>query len=720
MTKVAGSTESESRAPALARLGKQLARPLAVLRGVRRASLRHDVGAGLTVAVVAIPQSIAYAAIAGLPAEVGLYAAAVASVAGALWGSSRHLSTGPTNAISLLVLSVVSPLAVVGSAAFVAAAGALAVLVGVVCLGFAVLRLGMLVNFASRAVLLGFTAGAGVLIAAGQLKYLLQLDIPRTPYLYRTLVAVAERLSEANPASLAVGLGTLAAVITLQRLSSRVPAALLGLVIASAFAATVGAARLGLTVVGEIPRTLPGLTPFDLAWLLDNQVLAALASGAVAVAALSVVEAISIAREVARQSGDRVDVNQELVGQGMANLAAGVLGGYPVSGSFTRTAVNYQAGARTHLAGVLCGGFVLLGVLLFGPLAAYLPHASLAGLILLIAARMVDWRGIRRVLRTSPSEAVVMAATFAATLVLSLEFAILFGIILSLALYIYQSSMPTVHPVVPDETFRHFVERPRQPQCPQLAVVNIRGALYFGAVAHVEDELLANLERNPGQHFLLLRLHGVSHCDLSGIDALEGIVRLYRDSGGDVFIVQAREPVRELMRASGFEALLGEDHFLEQENAVDLLFERVLDPAVCCYECEHRVFAECQPLHKHHYDARLPAFGGSVSHPDRHLTVREVEDAMGAAGEQPLVVDVREPEEYRAGHLPGAILLPLRSLIERAPELPRDRRILLVCRSGRRSTRALHWLIEMGFERTFNLKGGILGWKAAGRGVEIE
>lgn len=720
MTKVAGSTESESRAPALARLGKQLARPLAVLRGARRASLRHDVGAGLTVAVVAIPQSIAYAAIAGLPAEVGLYAAAVASVAGALWGSSRHLSTGPTNAISLLVLSVVSPLAVVGSAAFVAAAGALAVLVGVVCLGFAVLRLGMLVNFASRAVLLGFTAGAGVLIAAGQLKYLLQLDIPRTPYLYRTLVAVAERLSEANPASLAVGLGTLAAVITLQRLSSRVPAALLGLVIASAFAATVGAARLGLTVVGEIPRTLPGLTPFDLAWLLDNQVLAALASGAVAVAALSVVEAISIAREVARQSGDRVDVNQELVGQGMANLAAGVLGGYPVSGSFTRTAVNYQAGARTHLAGVLCGGFVLLGVLLFGPLAAYLPHASLAGLILLIAARMVDWRGIRRVLRTSPSEAVVMAATFAATLVLSLEFAILFGIILSLALYIYQSSMPTVHPVVPDETFRHFVERPRQPQCPQLAVVNIRGALYFGAVAHVEDELLANLERNPGQHFLLLRLHGVSHCDLSGIDALEGIVRLYRDSGGDVFIVQAREPVRELMRASGFEALLGEDHFLEQENAVDLLFERVLDPAVCCYECEHRVFAECQPLHKHHYDARLPAFGGSVSHPDRHLTVREVEDAMGAAGEQPLVVDVREPEEYRAGHLPGAILLPLRSLIERAPELPRDRRILLVCRSGRRSTRALHWLIEMGFERTFNLKGGILGWKAAGRGVEIE
>ncbi len=711
---------TDNRAFYLARVARQLLRPVEVVRGVGRRHLRADLIAGLTVAVVAIPQSIAYAAIAGLPPEVGLYAAAVASVAGALWGSSRYLSTGPTNAVSLLVLSVVSPLAAVGSAAFVAAAGALAVLVGVVCLGFAALRLGMLVNFASRAVLLGFTAGAGVLIAAGQLKYLLQLDIPRSPYLYRTLAAVVEHLEEFSPASVAVGMGTLAAVVILQRLSPRLPAALLGLLIGSAGAAALAWAGVELTVVGAVPRALPQFTTFDLAWLSDSQVLAALASGAVAVTALSVVEAISIAREVARQSGERVDVNQELVGQGMANLAAGVLGGYPVSGSFTRTAVNYQAGARTHLSGVACGGFVMLGVLLFGPLAAHLPHAALAGLILLIAARLVDWRGIRRVVRTSPSETAVMGATFAATLVLSLEFAILFGIILSLALYIYQSSMPTVHPVVPDETFRHFVERPGQPQCPQLAVINIRGALYFGAVAHVEDELLANLERNPGQHYLLLRLHGVSHCDLSGIDALEGIVRLYRDNGGDVYIVQARESVRELMRATGFEALLGSDHFLPQEGAIEFLFENVLDPAVCCYECEHRVFAECQPLHKHPYDARLPTFAGAITHPDRHLSVREVEDALSATDEPTLVVDVREPEEYRAGHLPGATLMPLREFMDHVSQLPRDRRILLVCRSGRRSARALHWLLELGFERAYNLKGGTLSWRAAGRPIVVE
>ncbi|MEP0775253.1 MAG: STAS domain-containing protein [Acidobacteriota bacterium] len=705
---------------AAARVGTFFLRPAAVLRGVRRTNLRPDVLAGLTVAIVAIPQSIAYAAIAGLPPATGLYAAAVASVAGALWGSSRHLSTGPTNAISLLVLSVLSPLAAVGSAQFVAAAGALAILVGIVCLASAVLRLGMLINFASRAVLLGFTAGAGVLIAIGQLRSLLGIDIPRSPYLYRTLVGVAERWQEINPASVGVGLGTLAVVITLQRLAPRTPTALLGLLTAGVVVAVVGAEPLRLTVVGEIRRALPTLTPLEWTWLFDNHVLATIASGAVAVAALGVVEAVSISREIARQSGDRVDVNQELVGQGMANLAAGMLGGYPVSGSFTRSAVNYQAGARTHLAGVLAGSFVLAGILLFGPLAAYLPHAALAGLILLIAWNMVDWHSIRRVIRASRAETLIKATTFAATLVLSLDVAILLGIILSLALYIYQSSMPTVHPVVPDETFRHFVEGEGQPQCPQLAVVNIRGALYFGAAAYVEDELLANLERNPGQHYLLLRLHGVSHCDLSGLDALEGIVRLYRENGGDVFIVQARQPVRELMRPVGFEALLGEDQFLEQDYAVDYLFERVLDPAVCCYECEHRVFAECQPLHKHPYDARLPSLGASVSHPDRHLTVYEVRDLLASPERRPLVVDVREPEEYSTGRLPGAMLLPLRSLPERMPELPRDRRILLVCRSGRRSARALHWLLEEGFSDVYNLKGGTLAWKAAGRPVEVE
>lgn len=282
-----------------------------------------------------------------------------------------------------------------------------------------------------RAVLLAFTAGAGVLIAIGQLRSLLGIDdIPRSPYLYRTLVGVAVRWQEINPVTVAVGLGTLAVVITLQRFHPQAPAALLGLFAAGVVVAFVGAESLGLSVVGQVSRALPTLITLAWAWLFDNQVFAVITSGAVAVAALGVVEAVSISREKARQSGDRIDVNQELVGQGMANLAAGMVGGYPVSGSFTRSAVNYQAGARTQLAGVLIGTLVLAGILLFGPLAAYLPHAALAGLILLIAWNMIDWHSIRRVIRASRAETLIMATTFATTLVLSLDVAILLGIIL--------------------------------------------------------------------------------------------------------------------------------------------------------------------------------------------------------------------------------------------------------------------------------------------------
>ncbi len=316
---------------------------------------------------------------------------------------------------------------------------------------------------------------------------------------------------------------------------------------------------------------------------------------------------------------------------------------------------------------------MLTGVLVFGPAAAFLPKTALAGMIMVIAYRMVDWHGVRRVVRTSRSETGIMVATFCATLVFPLEFAVLAGVILSLAIYIYKSSLPTVHTVVPDPTFRHFVEGEDAPCCPQLGVINIRGALFFGAASHVEDELLANFERNPGQAHLLLRMHGVHQCDLAGIDVLEGIVRLYRDGGGDVFLVQVRPEVRRIMRASGFEELLGVDNLLVQEDAIEWLFENRIDPAVCIYECEHRVFAECQPLEKHPYDIRLPSFPTRFRYPEKQLTVPEFEDAMRVSRKTGMLIDVREESEYLGGHIAGAKLLSLRHIIEDAEQLPRDR-----------------------------------------------
>ncbi len=697
-----------------------LAHPVEILRSYKMVRVRPDALAGLTVAVVAIPQSIAYASIAGLPPSYGLYAAAVAAIIGSLWGSSRFLNTGPTNAISILVLSILTPLAAIGSAEYLMAASVMAVMVGVFCVVFGFAGLGVLVNFASRAVLLGFTAGAGVLIAAGQLKNLLQLDVPRSPHLWHSMVAVFEHLGESHLPSLALGLGTLVTMAVIAKLAPRLPAALMALIGAGLLVAVVGVDRFGVAVIGQIPRQIPQLTTFSIGWMWENDIVGALITGSMAVAAMGLVEAVSIAREISRQSGERLDINQELVGQGMANVATGLFSGYACSGSFTRSAINFQSGARTQLSGVFCGVFVLVGVLAFGPAAAFLPKTALAGMIMVIAYRMVDWKGVRRVVRTSRSETGIMVSTFAATLIFPLEFAVLAGVILSLAIYIYKSSLPTVHTVVPDPTFRHFVEHDDAPCCPQLGVINIRGALFFGAASHVEDELLANFERNPGQDHLLLRMHGVHQCDLSGIDVLEGILRLYRDGGGDVFLVQVRPEVRRIMKASGFEELLGTENLLVQEDAIEWLFENRIDPAVCIYECEHRVFAECQPLEKHPYDIRLPSFPARFHYPEKQLTVPEFEDALRVNRKKGVLVDVREEGEYARGHLAGADLLPLRHIIEDAEQLPRDRPVMLICRSGRRSTRAMHWLIGLGFEDVVNLKGGLLSWKAMGRPVEVD
>jgi sulfate permease, SulP family len=692
--------------------------PAALLRGFRPRDLRPDLLAGLTVAIVAIPQSIAYAAIAGLPPSYGLYSAAVASIVGSLWGSSRYLSTGPTNAASLLVLSALAPLVAVGTPEFLAAASIMAVLVGLLRVALGLARLGFLVNFASRAVLLGFTAGAAVLIGVGQLPSLLRLPGTLSPRIIDTVRTLVTRLGELHPVSLAFGVGTIAATLAANRLSRKLPGSLLALAGAAVVVALLGVDRLGVVVVGDVPRALPHLTDIPLSWLVDRNVLGPLLTGAMAVAALGLVEAISIARALARSSGERLDVDQEFVGQGLANVATGMLSGYTCSGSFTRSAVAFQAGARTRLAGVFAGAFVLAGVLLAGPYAAFLPRAALAGLLLLVAWKMVDLDGIRRVISISRTETAIMATTFAATLLLPLEFAVLSGVILSLAVYIYQSSMPTVHTVVPDEQFRHLVERDGAPQCPQLAVVSIRGALFFGATTHVEERLLTNFFENPGQHLLLLRMHGVTQCDLSGIEMLEALVRYYRGVGGDVFMVQVRPPVREVMRQSGFEVLLGADHFVAQEEAIDHLFEHHLDPAVCIYECEQRVFAECQALEKHRYDAALPTYAVRPERRLEHLSLAECEKLL-AVEPSTLLVDVREREEFDRGHIAGSRLLPLRTLLAEAPTLPRDRPLLLLCRSGRRSTRGMLMLLDLGFERVYNLRGGILSWRAAGRPLEV-
>ena len=693
------------------------ARPREIFRGYSAGQVSPDLVAGLTVAAVLVPQAIAYALIAELPPEMGLYAAIVAAIVGVLWGSSWHLHTGPTNAISLLALSSLMAVAEPGSPRFLAAAGLMAVLVGVAQLVMGLAHMGVLVNFVSDSVIIGFTAGAGLLISANQFPHLLGMSLDVSPGFYSIIAQVIGNLRYTHGLTLLLGLGTVVVMVMLRMWKSNWPVALIGIAGAAGAVAAFDLDASGVVVLGELPRQFPSVTGPP---LFDLELIGMVFTGALAVSAIGLVEAISISRAVAAESGQRLDSNQEFVGQGLANIAAGFLSGYPCSGSFTRTALNFASGARTPMAGVFSGLWVLIFMLLFAPLAVYLPRAALAGVVLVIAYRMVNIGEIRRILRASTGDSVIMVATLIATVLLPLEFAVLAGVLVSFGRYLVKTSTPRVWPVVPDENYRYFVHEGSGPACPQLGMIAIEGSLYFGAVHHVDEAIRANRERHPEQHLLLLRMHLVDHCDVSGIHMLEAVVRQYREAGGDVYLVGIRPQVAAMIEASGFDAMIGADHLLQRENAVGHLFHDVFDPSVCIYECDVRVFAECQALAKHPYPNKLPAYGSIREQELNYLSATEFKAKLEKNQGDFAVLDVRERREYLRTHIPQAQLLPLRKLVDESESLPKDREILLVCRSGRRSARAAGILKDMGFENVNVLKGGMLAWEAAGYPVMVE
>ncbi|MDX2475318.1 MAG: SulP family inorganic anion transporter [Candidatus Krumholzibacteria bacterium] len=692
-------------------------RPVRVWREFQGSFLRSDLVAGLTVAVVLLPQAMAYAMIAELPPQMGLYAAIVAAIVGALWGSSHHLHTGPTNAASLLVLASLLTVAQPGTPEFLAAAGYMAIIVGVFRLVMGLLRMGVLVNFVADSVIVGFTAGAGLLISVNQLRHLLRVDIISSPEMGQTLHALYHEISAIHLPSLGLGLGVIVIIALLKRFRPHLPAALIGMVLAAAVTALFDLEAQGVLALGAIPRSLP---PFADLPFLDFQLIWNLTPGALAVAAIGLVEAMSISRSVASQTGQRLDSNQEFVGQGLASIFSGFLSGYAVSGSFTRTAVNHGAGARSPMASVFSGLWVLVAMILLAPLAVYLPRAALAGVLLVTAWGMVDRQEMRRVVRTSKGDTWIMGSTLAATIMLPLEFAVLAGMLVSFARYLIKTSTPGVYAVVPDENFRHFIKAKDTTVCPQLGVMEIEGSLYFGAANHIEEVLRENQEANPGQIFLLLRMHMVDICDVSGIHMLEAVVRRYRKRGGDVFLEGVRPGVLHMIGLYGFQRMLGSENILNTDNAISHIFHKVLHPGFCVYECKDRVFGECQALPKDSHAANLPELSEIPEHRIQELGPSEVRFLMSDPNSELVVIDVGEAGEYRDWHIEGSYSLPLRRLTAEGPGLPRESGVVFVSRMGRRSSLAVHIMQDLGHEKTFNLRGGMLAWEAAGFPIAVE
>lgn len=685
------------------------AQPARIFRGYRREYLQFDLMAGLSVAAIMLPQAIVYSFIAGMPPVTGLYTAIIGSIVAALWGSSLHAQSGPTNTHALMTMAVTMTVATVGTPEFIAAAGLLTVMVGIFKLLVGVTRLGVLANFVSDAVIVGFTSGAGILIAINQLPHLLGISVSQGSDFVGTLQQVALNLNETNIPSAALGAFAILTILILTRINKKLPGVLIAVVLAALLVAVFHLDEMGADIIGALPRGLPPLAhlPFN-----DWQLIGKLSAGALAAGSIGLVQTTSITRALSSVTRQRVDSNQEFVGQGLANIASGLFSGFLITTSFNRSALNLQSGARTQIAAVSSGLFVLVGMLLLAPYAAFIPNAALAGVLVVIAYRMIDQAEIKRLLRGGRGDAVIMAITLFATLLIPLEYAVLLGIVLSLLRYILRTSTPLVLPLVPDEHYKHLIYQPDKLPCPQLAVIEIRGDLYFGAVSHVEETILELKRLNPEQRYLLLRMQNVQVIDISGIHMLESLLHAYREAGGDLFLVKVRGPVYQRMKDLGFIEHLGEDHLLEEDEAISHIFYHVLDPAICIYECDVRVFAECQNLPRPIEHLQITTIDPNAAISFSEIAIQELYKKLRAP-DPPLVVDVREPREFRRSHIPQARNIPLSKLLTESPDLPRDQPIVLVGRTIRRARRAAFELQRQGFQNIVLMTGGMKAWEDA-------
>jgi SulP family sulfate permease len=558
---------------------------------VTRRTLRDDLVAGATGALVALPQGVAFATIAGMPPEYGLYAGMIPAIIAALFGSSWHLVSGPTTAASIVLFSVLSPHAEPGTAQYVSLALTLTFLVGVVQLVMGFARMGALVNFISHSVVTGFTAGAAILIATNQVKHFFGLEIVRGASFSETWRTLATHFDQVQPGVVAVGLFTLVLGIAVKRWLPKWPYMIVAMLGGSAAAALLTTWQgLQLSTVGALPASLPPLS----APSLDGDSIRAIASGVVAVTLLALTEAVSIARALAARSGQHVDGNQEFIGQGLSNVAGAFFSGYVATGSFNRSGVNYAAGAKTPIAAMLAGAFLLLIVLLVAPWARFLPNAAMAGILFLVAWGLIDFKEIAHTVKASRRETAILVATFAATLFLTLEEAIIIGVLMSLSLYLARTSKPRVLERAPDphSKKRKFTDADRVPRCPQLRFVRIDGSLFFGATAHVRETIAAQDQAHPEQKHLAIIAHGINFIDLAGAEALADEARRRKKAGGGFYLIGVKDTVQEQLAISGALKVIGGANFFDSKpEAIAEIYRRL--NADTCRTCSAHVFREC-------------------------------------------------------------------------------------------------------------------------------
>ena len=515
--------------------------------------LRADIVAGLTVALVLVPQSMAYAQLAGLPPYYGLYASFLPVAIASIFGSSRQLATGPVAVVSMLTAAALEPIASNDPTGYVAYAIMLAFLVGIFQLSLGLLRMGVLVDFLSHPVVTGFTNAAAIIIATSQLSKLFGVNVASAEHHYETIMNVlAESLVNTHSPTLLMGILAIFLILLTRKISAKYPAVLISVVITTVISWYIQfETNYGGKVIGVVPDGLPTIQMPQ----IDLDQLINLGTVAIAISLIGFMEAISIAKAMATQTKQRLDADQELIGQGLSNIVSSFFQGYPVSGSFSRSAVNISAGAVTGFASVVTGLVVGITLLFLTPLLYHLPQATLAAVIITAVINLIKFKPIKYAWRVQKHDAIISIITFFVTLLLApeLELGIIVGIVLSLGSYCYRSMRPRIICLSKNNqgVFRNS-DANNIPKCCSISVMRFDGPLIFTNAGHFENEVIERVATKPELRYFIIDAIAINEIDATGQEMLHSLSSRLYEQNINLFFARVHKPITKIFSDTGY------------------------------------------------------------------------------------------------------------------------------------------------------------------------
>ncbi|MEZ0481772.1 SulP family inorganic anion transporter [Planococcus sp. SSTMD024] len=538
------------------------------LGSYKKSDLSGDVNAGLIVAIMLIPQGMAYAMLAGLPPVIGLYASTVPLIIYALFGTSRQLAVGPVAMVSLLVLSGVSLLAEPGTDKYISLVLLLMLMIGVIQLLLGVFKLGFIVNFLSHAVISGFTSAAAIIIGLSQLKHLIGVSLEADKNIFLIIGETVRRAGEINPATLAIGLGSIALLILMKKYVKKIPGPLVAVVLSILAVYFFNLNGLGVKIVGEVPAGLPSLSlP---AFQVDA--LIALMPIALTISFIGYMESIAMAKAIAAKEKYKIDPDRELVGLGLANVGGSFFAGYPVTGGFSRSAVNYQAGARTPLASIITAMLIILTLLFFTGLFYYLPNAVLAAIIMVAVYSLIDAKELKYLFKVNKVDGLTWLLTFLATLLIGIEQGIIAGAVFSLLVFIRRSAYPHVAELgyLPKEkVYRNTSRYPDAETDPDILIFRVDASLYFANMTFLEEQLCKRLAEKPETKWVVFDFSSVNSIDAVAVHALEDLMEQCQSGKVEMVFAGIKNTVLDVLKRADWEHKYGDSiHYMSIEDAL--------------------------------------------------------------------------------------------------------------------------------------------------------